>query len=227
MRAPLTWMLVYSPTPALHAREKRVLNFGIRIGDIDQWNGAHFTGALDAAAALHRELRQRCSLPQMKASRRPVLPMSAMPSSRSSNRSTRKTASELTDERDRFGLRAIELAWQLSDTDLRTLRSRRLEAGKLHGRDDVGRLKIVDWLLNDQRPNADQLWGGNHHMGTTRMSDDPKQGVVDRNAKVHSLENLYIGGSSVFSTSGHANPTYTIVQLALRLGDHLSDRAKA
>ena len=62
---------------------------------------------------------------------------------------------------------------------------------------------------------------------TTRMSDDPKQGVVDRNAKVHSLENFYIGGSSVFSTSGHANPTYTIVQLALRLGDHLSDRAKS
>jgi choline dehydrogenase-like flavoprotein len=60
-------------------------------------------------------------------------------------------------------------------------------------------------------------------MGTTRMSDDPKTGVVDRDCRVHSLANLYIGGSSVFATAGHANPTYTIVQLALRLGDHLGD----
>ena len=63
-------------------------------------------------------------------------------------------------------------------------------------------------------------------MGTTRMSDDPKTGVVDRNVKVHSLDNLYIGGSSVFSTSGHANPTYSITQLALRLGDHLIETLK-
>ena len=73
-------------------------------------------------------------------------------------------------------------------------------------------------------PAADDLWGGNHHMGTTRMSDDPKTGVVDANSKVHSLENLYIGGSSVFSTSGHANPTLTIVQLALRQADILHAR---
>jgi choline dehydrogenase-like flavoprotein len=61
-------------------------------------------------------------------------------------------------------------------------------------------------------------------MGTTRMSADPTTGVVDANTKLHALENLYIGGSSVFATSGHANPTYTIVQLALRQGDHLHER---
>jgi choline dehydrogenase-like flavoprotein len=71
-------------------------------------------------------------------------------------------------------------------------------------------------------PNKDQVYGGNHHMGTTRMSADPRTGVVDADCKVHSLANLYIGGSSVFSTSGHANPTYSITQLALRLGDHLT-----
>jgi choline dehydrogenase-like flavoprotein len=53
------------------------------------------------------------------------------------------------------------------------------------------------------------------------MSDDATTGVVDRDCRVHSVANLYIGGSSVFASAGHANPTYTIVQLALRLGDHL------
>ena len=63
--------------------------------------------------------------------------------------------------------------------------------------------------------------GSYRHMCTTRMSDDPKTGVVDRDCRVHGIGNLYIGGSSVFATSGYVNPTYTNVQLALRLGDHL------
>ena len=58
-------------------------------------------------------------------------------------------------------------------------------------------------------------------MCATRMSADPREGVVDADCKVHGVSNLYIGGSSVFATAGYANPTYTIVQLALRLGDHL------
>ena len=64
-------------------------------------------------------------------------------------------------------------------------------------------------------------------MCATRMSDDPKTGVVDRNCRVHGLANLYIGGSSVFATPGFQNPTYTIVQLALRLGDHLAETMPA
>jgi choline dehydrogenase-like flavoprotein len=63
--------------------------------------------------------------------------------------------------------------------------------------------------------------GSRHHLGTTRMSDDPKTGVVDANCRVHGVANLYVAGSSVFPTSGYANPTLTIVALALRLGDEL------
>ena len=63
--------------------------------------------------------------------------------------------------------------------------------------------------------------GGQHHMGTTRMSDDRTTGVVDRDCRVHGIENLYVNGSSVFPTAGWANPTLTIVALALRLADHL------
>ena len=80
-----------------------------------------------------------------------------------------------------------------------------------------------DWLLAEHPvlPGiAEDEVGGFHHMCTTRMSADPADGVVDADCRVHGLANLYIGGSSVFATTGHPNPTYTIVQLALRLGDH-------
>ena len=63
-----------------------------------------------------------------------------------------------------------------------------------------------------------------HHLGTTRMSSDPTQGVVDANLKVHSLDNLYVAGASVFVTAGVSNPTFTIIALSIRLADHL--RAK-
>lgn len=62
---------------------------------------------------------------------------------------------------------------------------------------------------------------GKHHMGTTRMHPNARYGVVDANCKVHDVDNLYIAGSSIFPTGGAANPTFTIVALALRLADHL------
>jgi len=60
-----------------------------------------------------------------------------------------------------------------------------------------------------------------HHGGTCRMGDDPRTSVVDRNLRCHDVPNLYLIGSSVFVTMGLANPTLTIVALALRLADHL------
>ena len=62
---------------------------------------------------------------------------------------------------------------------------------------------------------------GNHHLGTTRMSADPKQGVVDADGQVHGVGNLYVAGSSVFPTYSASNPTLNLVALTLRLGDHL------
>jgi choline dehydrogenase-like flavoprotein len=62
---------------------------------------------------------------------------------------------------------------------------------------------------------------GHHPLGTTRMSADPKQGVVDGDGRMHTVANVSIVGSSTFPTGGSANPTLTLVALALRLGDHL------
>jgi choline dehydrogenase-like flavoprotein len=63
--------------------------------------------------------------------------------------------------------------------------------------------------------------GGKHHMGTTRMHPDPRQGVVDADARVHGCPNLHVAGSSVFPTGGYANPTLTLVALAVRLAGRL------
>jgi len=61
-----------------------------------------------------------------------------------------------------------------------------------------------------------------HHLGTTRMSLRPEDGVVTADCRVHSTPNLFITGSSVFPTSGYINPTLTIVALAERLADHIA-----
>ena len=73
--------------------------------------------------------------------------------------------------------------------------------------------------LKGDRPEA--LLSTHHSMGITRMHDDPKQGVVDAQCKVHGISNLFIAGSSVFPTGGYANPTLSIVAICMRLADHL------
>ena len=75
--------------------------------------------------------------------------------------------------------------------------------------------------MHDER--APQLQGTAHHMGTTRMANDPVDGVVDRNLRVHGVDNLHVAGSSVFPTGGWAFPTFTLVALSMRLAEHLRD----
>jgi choline dehydrogenase-like flavoprotein len=75
-----------------------------------------------------------------------------------------------------------------------------------------------------QTYGPEKRWWPGHHMGTTRMGDDPRKSVVDRNCRTHDVPNLYLSGSSVYVTGGVANPTLTIAALALRLGDYLGKR---
>jgi choline dehydrogenase-like flavoprotein len=128
----------------------------------------------------------------------------------------------LTTARDRLGMPTVRVDWRVSESDRRGLDRLRQAVAKAI---ESGRFGI---LVED--PGVDELgWpnsmeGGKHHMGTTRMHLDPKQSVVDPDCRVHGMANLYVAGSSVFPTSGYANPTFTIVVLALRLADHLKAR---
>jgi choline dehydrogenase-like flavoprotein len=134
----------------------------------------------------------------------------------SPNRDSRIT---LSGERDALGLRRVNVNLQINDLDRRTIRTLAIEAAKELARLDLARVQFVKAIYNEEIDLVtDQHC---HHMGTTRMAASPRHGVVDKNSKVFGVDNLYIGGSSVFSTGGASNPTLTIVQLALRLSEHL------
>jgi choline dehydrogenase-like flavoprotein len=135
-------------------------------------------------------------------------------------RPNRDSRVSLDTARDAYGQRRIRLDWRLSETDRRTA-TRALDiAAREFGRIGLGRTRIrLD--LGNGAGWPSEMRGSNHHSGTARMSNSAKSGVVDPDCRVHSTENLYVAGSAVFPTAGYANPTLTIVALALRLADHL------
>ena len=125
---------------------------------------------------------------------------------------------------DAFGIPRTELHWRRTEVDRSTIIGNTQLIARELARLDLGRIRLADWVANDDPfPDADRNAGW-HHMGGTRMGISAEESVVDADFKVHGLQNLYVAGSSVFPTSGFANPTYTIVRLSLRLADHLSAR---
>jgi len=146
----------------------------------------------------------------------------------------------LLSDTDALGVPKAELDWQPTADDRTRLRRATAIFADEISRAGLGRLQvgvggtIIDWEDPVPGPlgtyqvdpaefdSIDYPVGiGFHHMGTARMSNDPTRGVVDADCRVHGLENLYIGGSAVFPTSGSSTPTLTITALALRLGAHL------
>jgi choline dehydrogenase-like flavoprotein len=122
-------------------------------------------------------------------------------------------------ERDALGMPLAELDWRLNDLD-RVMLVRAFEhTAREIGADGVGRMRIR--IAEDGRDAFEHVNHSHHPMGTTRMHDDPRRGVVDRNCRVHGMANLYIAGASVFPTGGAASPTYNLVALAIRLADHI------
>jgi choline dehydrogenase-like flavoprotein len=127
----------------------------------------------------------------------------------------------LSERRDAFGYRIARLDWRWSDIDLRSIRrARRIFASEFTA-EGIGNLvetegDVIRGEEGDQSPET-----AHHHLGTTRMHDDPRQGVVDRNCKLHEFSSVYVAGGSVFPTGGYANPTLTVVALAIRLADEL------
>jgi choline dehydrogenase-like flavoprotein len=119
----------------------------------------------------------------------------------------------LSRQRDRFGMNLIQLHWRIGEPVYRTVS--RLEARLRQGIEKAGIGRL------EEGKGEPVFTDASHHMGTTRMSASPVTGVVDPDCKVHGVANLYVAGSSVFPCAGFANPTITIVALALRLAGHL------
>ncbi len=125
----------------------------------------------------------------------------------------------LSDERDQLGCPRAKVERRLTERDVASVKRSHEILRDEFARCGLGRVEIDHDFVTPEFTSVDH--GASHHMGTTRMHDDPRQGVVDANCRVHGIANLYIAGSSVFPTGGHANPTLTIVAMSMRLADHL------
>jgi choline dehydrogenase-like flavoprotein len=130
----------------------------------------------------------------------------------------------LSDARDQLGMRRTKIDWRVGELErrtaseyIRTIASefRRLEVGSY----DLKQAAI----LEDEKAWVQMVADNSHHMGTTRMHESDKLGVVDSNCQVHGIDNLYIGSSAVFPTSGSSYPTLTILALCIRVADRLKD----
>jgi choline dehydrogenase-like flavoprotein len=129
----------------------------------------------------------------------------------------------LGEENDDLGVPRVRLDWQLTELDKHSIRALHEGIGEEAGRLGLGRVQLREWLRTDEPMWPSFLAAGWHHMGTTRMAENPEDGVVNDNCRVHSVENLYVAGSGPYTTGGSANPTLTLVALSLRLSDHLKD----
>ena len=129
---------------------------------------------------------------------------------------------QLSQDVDALGIPRVELDWRLSNKDVSGLRNAVKAVACELGAANIGRLCFP--VSDSEIVTLSDMTA--HHIGTTRMDNDPQLGVVDANLKCHDLDNLYIVGSSVFPTSGTANPTLTIVALSIRLADHLKEKGR-
>lgn len=129
----------------------------------------------------------------------------------------------LSQARDAYGRPQARLDWRISRLDQDCIVKAHQIIAQEAGRLGFGRVRIE--VEEDPDILLDGVLGGAHHMGTTRMSASASEGVCNADCRVHSVDNLYLAGSSVFPTCGYPNPTLTITAMALRLADHLETRA--
>lgn len=115
---------------------------------------------------------------------------------------------------DLLGVNKVDLDWRIDASVCESIDRMQRILGEDLTAAGIGRIETTE--------ETPQFTDASHHMGTTRMSLDPRKGVVDPDCRVHGLQNLFMAGSSVFPSAGYVNPTLTIVALSLRLADHLA-----
>jgi choline dehydrogenase-like flavoprotein len=126
---------------------------------------------------------------------------------------------ELSDEKDALGMPRLRTHLRFDDRELTAVVRAHRHLDDYLRQHGLGELEFLD--EHPERSIRGQLFGGYHQAGTTRMSADAADGVVDRNLAVHGFDDLFVASSSTFVTSGQANSTFMVVAFALRLVDHL------
>ena len=118
-------------------------------------------------------------------------------------------------ERDQYGLAVPTLHYSFHENSL---------AMFAHGKKQCEAL--LESMGGQKPATTIDAGGGCHNMGVARMSASKNDGVSNRWGQTHDIANLFITDGSLFSTSAAANPTLTIVALAIRQADHIADRMK-
>jgi len=119
------------------------------------------------------------------------------------------------DVKDSFGLPVANVHVDEHENDTAMRQHAQGQAKKLY--DSLGARRFVH---TRQTP-------GTHNMCTARMSQDPRDGVANPHGQTHDIKNLFISDGSAMSTSTSANPTLTIVALALRQAEYISKEMSA
>ena len=123
---------------------------------------------------------------------------------------------KLGTERDILGKRKLEVDWRFTDFDRRSIAQTLQLLTERFATAGLGTFEF-----GDDRPNLENMTDAAHQMGTTRMASSPQEGVVDTDCRVFGTENLYVASSAVFPTGPSYSPTFTILALSRRLGQHL------
>jgi choline dehydrogenase-like flavoprotein len=124
---------------------------------------------------------------------------------------------------DRWGIPVLRFHWKWSDHEIRQVKHMQETFAQLI--DAMGGTPL--WKVG-----ADDNWGiatgGRiiHELGTTRMGNDPKTSVVNRNCQAHEVKNLFIADGGPFVSQADKNPTWTILALAMRTSDYISTQMK-
>ncbi|MCU0919742.1 MAG: GMC oxidoreductase, partial [Burkholderiaceae bacterium] len=126
----------------------------------------------------------------------------------------------LIDARDALGVPRLRVDWRYADSDIESARRTLQAIADEFAATGAGTLTFDAASLRADLTRYGAY--GGHHIGTTRMGNDPTTSVVDANARVHGIGNLYVAGSAVFPSSSQANPTLAAIALALRLAEHLA-----
>jgi choline dehydrogenase-like flavoprotein len=129
----------------------------------------------------------------------------------------------LSDRSDRLGLPLAKVNWRINDDERRTIVRIAHLTRDAFARAGLPQPILEPWVAEERLADG-VIIDMAHTLGTTRMSDNPKSGVVDENCQVHGVRGLYVAGSSIFPTSGHANPTLMILAFAIRLADTIKSR---
>jgi len=127
----------------------------------------------------------------------------------------------LSERVDALGMPRANVRWMPTELTLHTIREFARMLSHEFRAAGIGEIELETWVVEESEPWKMHITDQFHHIGTARMSDSPRTGVVDRNCQVHGLTNFYVGGSAVFPTSGHSNPTLTIIALCMRMADRL------